>query len=976
MPLDNVYRGVTDDTAIPHSEILRRYGNKRQDMPAWRDRSTLGWWFLAMGGACLLFRPTGVPVIHFHFNGLPFDWVPPVLFLVGLVAMGPFWLLSRPTAIRVPFNLPIQSGQVDPTHHDPKGRPLPAAGTVFAGNEVKGTNRHGPWVWFTQDQQCQHSAFCGTTGAGKSSAILGVIANALIQGSGVFLMDGKADLKFFQQFIALTRVFNRGYDLRFLNFLNIDPDIAESFNTNTMNMFSMAPADDMYNLLVSLKSEMGKENRTFSDRGDSLAQSVINMLCWARDNRGLTVSIEDIQDYITNLDNVFRLALGCLKDGKEFDGDPGFQMHARSVLSYIGNFMSMADIAAYAGQVLNINVRALKYVSPELKSVEPPELDGSAKAELTKQHGFAIMSFDKAFKTITAGYHRVFGDPWGDITIEDTVKNRRVVLVALPSLGKAHSEVMALAKVMISNIRGMASRALGNKVYGMTSDLLKIGVTKANSPYLLCFDEAGTYMQSGMDEINKQVRSLNFATILGFQDIPGLERQDPAVAKSALGSANYIYFMRIQDPKETGGLAISMASQSYAAIVSSFVTESAFLRKKRVIDDKNQRVDRIDRVSFIDLQSQPPGGAHLIAEGRVVNIQLFYVEPLSLIIPERSLSSVRRLAGWAPPEPSTIVLETGRNEQLPKQSVRDMPSQTSSPREIGSAMPATTRARIVARATHSENTSRSTGLPGQKTATVTGKVDPIAPDTLRQNFSFGRPVPPGPRDDRLFGDDEISEPFDSNPPPSRRPDAHDISSLLPTDGMATSADPYNVWVQQLEASTESRLREEARMPELVREFSSYEGAIEVYHEFLHLMNVGMPLALSDDASIDLPAMLCGLVSLCGVRAQNRRDSRTPPYVPMSWMPGGHKDGPISDRDAREALGQHAPFSTLPAVVDDLDMSDLPAWGNDPLNPDDTGAALSRALRPQHDDPFDDDLPPLVRQERFGDDEQDGEHSPA
>lgn len=943
MPLDDSYRGISEENAIPHSQLLRRYGTAKQPLPFWRDRETLAIFLMMAGCSCLVFRPTGIPFIHYHLNGMPLDWLPPILVLFALVSALPFWLMTRPQKFVPPLDLPIQTGM---NVRGPDGKNQPAAGTVFLGNAVRGTNRQGPWVWITQDKQCQHSAYCGTTGAGKSSAFLGVVANALIQGSGIFLMDGKADLKFFQQFIALTRVFNRGYDLRFINFLNIDPNIAESFNTNTMNMFAAAPADDMYNLIVSLKSDMGKENRTFAERGESLAQSVISMLCWARDNRDLILSIEDVRDYIINLDNVFRLALGCLSDGKEFDGDPGFQMHAQSVLSYISQFMTMTDVVSYAYEVLNIDVRTLKYVSDEVRKTPIGELDGAAKSELTKQHGYAVMAFDKAFKTVSSGYFRVFGDQWGDVTIEDVIKNRRVVIIMLPSMGKAPSEVMALSKVMISNIRGMASRALGNKLYGLMSQLISNGPTKANSPFVLGFDEVGSYMQQGLDEINKQVRGLNFSTLMGFQDIPGLERHDAAVAKSALGSSNYIFFMRIQDPQNTGAMAQAMASKTYAAIVGSFQTEKAIVREKRSVDSKDLRLEQMERVTFPDLQSQPPGGAHLIAEGKVIRMQVFYVEPLSCIRPERMLSTVRRLAGWPPPDPSQVVLVTKDGH---------MPAKPRPPGHVPGDKPAGA-------------TPQNQGLPEKTTAGVMWRGQeanvPDLTSAIYQRFApnlntKGQGPFVAPRQPLFDGPDGDPDGWpDVLPPEGLDPNTR---PLLPANSGSSATDPYNIWVQQLEASAERRQSSEAQLPSLVAEFSSFQGPIEIIHEFMHLLNVGMPIALRDESSIDLPAMVCGLISLCGVRAQNRRDSRTPPYVPMSWLPGEHRDGPMSDRDFEEVVGSGDFFGALPPVSPATrDLETINPWTGVDRQPDSTADALLDALRPHLDDEmFGTDLDPLV-----------------
>ena len=59
----------------------------------------------------------------------------------------------------------------------------------------------------TAEDARQHIAIPGTTGAGKTTAIMSLLVNALAQGSGFVLVDGKADRDLFGKVFALGTPF-------------------------------------------------------------------------------------------------------------------------------------------------------------------------------------------------------------------------------------------------------------------------------------------------------------------------------------------------------------------------------------------------------------------------------------------------------------------------------------------------------------------------------------------------------------------------------------------------------------------------------------------------------------------------------------------------------------------------------------------------------------------------------------------------
>lgn len=832
--------GLSDDDIVPHSEIMRKYGNSRQERPPWRTRSDLAFFFFLIGVVLPGLRASGYPLLGFRFFDGAMAANLPIMPLVGILAFIPLWFLSKEKQKPLPFDTPIQEGGLDLVRKDIKTKKrLAPSGVVFLG-----TTEDGQQVWLSRERHAQHFSFFGTTGSGKTSAILGMIANALAQGSGVFVIDGKADSKFYRQIMAMARIFARESDVRYLNFLNVDPAIAESFNTNTMNMFSLAPADDIYNLLVSIKSSMGENNQTFSDRGDTIAMSVVQMLCWMRDYRGMQVSVADFREYIS-YDNVVRLSLGCLSNSKEVEGGDVFQSNARSLLAYLKSFVPLKDIVSYARYMLNIDVQRLKNIDDEVRKTVPEQVQMDRYGESIKQHGFAIMAFDRPLKTLMDAYGRIFSSRWGDVTIDDVVKNRRIVIAMLPTLAKATPEILSISKVMVSNIRNMASKGLGSRTFGNMKILTDELLVKTNSNFVLTFDEVGQYLQDGMDQLNMQVRSLSISIVIGAQDMVGFKRHSEATAMAMLGSTVYKMFMKIEDPDGTGKYATAMADKADAPMLNSFTTENGVLRAKKSKDGDNISFTTRDRVTFTALQAQETGQGTMVAEGKVVRMRVFYAEPLTNIRPEIMDVFVRRLGAWDPPTVDNILVEKDRETAIAVQSAPKAVLKPPLPVPPPPAPPA----------------SAKSALNSLKTRLFQGDPADTSGHAARTGPEFMAPL-----------DLRARMPLPSPPAPPK-----------------AGADAYKSFLSEIEAGSTARMRQDHGMKELAREICENRGPVDIYFEFISLIHHGVPIALDERTPIDLGTMFIGLVSLVGVRAHQRRDNRVPPYVPISWMPAHRFD---------------------------------------------------------------------------------------
>jgi len=189
---------------------------------------------------------------------------------------------KKPLGLRVPS----ESGLLDQNDLDPgTNKPRVGAGTYLMGNTRKGNHE----LWLSNDDVRRHMLILGTTGAGKTEFILSICANFLVQGSGISLVDGKADTKLYAQMYSLARLFGREGDMRVLNWMSGGKDIrgAQSHKfSNTINPFANGSSSMIANLVTSLisKTSDGGGGDMWQGRAISFVEALVRPLTYVRDN--------------------------------------------------------------------------------------------------------------------------------------------------------------------------------------------------------------------------------------------------------------------------------------------------------------------------------------------------------------------------------------------------------------------------------------------------------------------------------------------------------------------------------------------------------------------------------------------------------------------------------------------------------------------------------------------------------------------
>jgi intracellular multiplication protein IcmO len=560
----------------------------------------------------VLFAAAGVMVIEPASVHLI---VPGSLFYAALV-------LTR--RVKLPMRLPQSARTRDWNYPDPgrHRRPRRAAGTIYLGRDLSGKE-----LWISSDDARQHATIPGTTGAGKTTAILSFLANALTHASGFVLVDGKADSKLFKEVLALARRFGREDDVLHLNFL-VANGVKES---NTFNPFAVGNADAIREMVVSQLGEPGANdsNGVFRSRAVALMGAIVPVLVWIRDNKGISIDIERIRDAL-ELRVIWKLAVK-----KQFE----VRNRVTGKIDDISIEGIEEDIIyplkAHLGDIPGYDT-ALDY--DRQKSDEP-----------SKQHGFARFYFTATFTQLGVSLGHIFKVEQGDIDMRDVVLNRRILVVSLPALENSSDTLAGLGKIVVASLRGMMAQMLNTPSE-------KLG---SAAPFQVVLDELAYYATGDLDRMLAQGRSLNIMVWLAFQEVSGIVARLGEKTQTLLGNANLTIAMRQQDAKRTREWIEATAGQ--ASVTQATGYEGSDLGEYH--DTRDVAVRQVARVDWIDLQRLIEGEAIILFGGRRIYARLFHAK-----VDASGPARLSRPLALAPPDAERIKAERACIKRLRRPS--------------------------------------------------------------------------------------------------------------------------------------------------------------------------------------------------------------------------------------------------------------------------------------------------------------------
>jgi len=540
--------------------------------------------------------------------------------LVPLSVLYAAWVLTR--RVVLPLRLPQTANRLDYNYPNPKNRrPRMAAGILYIGRDYK----TGQELWLTNEDGRQHVAVPGTTGAGKTSALVSLCTNALAWGSGFIFVDGKADNRLYADILTLARKYGREDDVLALNFLVASGNKQSA----TFNPFAWGNADVIRELLVSQieanpNSDKGG-NHVFMARATALLGALTPALVWMRDNKGVPIDIDAIR-HATELQNIASLAIdrvfrrrdqatGAVTEIPVPDIDEALLYPLKSYLGETGGY---DPAMPYNGQ----------------KSDEP-----------AKQHSFVVMHFSATFTQLAVSLGHIFKHEIGDIDMRDVVLNRRILVVNLPTLENSGETTASLGRLVVASLRNMMAQTLGADLEGDYAEIVENKPHLAPTPFPVVFDEVGYYVVPGMDKMLAMGRGLGFMFYLGFQEIGGLRARIGDTMYSLLGNANLQILMRLQEGSETRKYVEQTAGDTHVTQASSFRATDL----GNFLEAPHAEIRQTSRVNWSDLRNLIEGEAIVVFGKERIYAKLFHAD-----IDARGPLRMNRPLMLCPPDPDML----------------------------------------------------------------------------------------------------------------------------------------------------------------------------------------------------------------------------------------------------------------------------------------------------------------------------------
>ena len=502
---------------------------------------------------------------------------------------------------KLPFRMPLFSGEKDYNDILPNGKPRLARGIYYFGNDIKSQDE----LWFSNDDMRTHVLIFGSTGSGKTQALMSIAYNALVQASGFIYVDGKGDNSLYSSVFAMVRSMGREDDLLLINFMTGARDIIgpqELRLSNTLNPFGTGSSSMLSNLVVSLmgSSKGGSgDSDMWKGRAIGFVESLMKVLVAMRDAGYILLDANTIRNYF-HLPKIETIVLDKLfpRDGME---SVSLENFPSVILEPLYNYV---------------------FTLPGFKK----ENKGKQVSQVFEQHGYITMQLVRIFTSLADTYGHILRIRLPEVDLSDVVLNRRILCVLLPALEKSPEELSNLGKIIIATLKSMMAAGLGDSVEGTYKDLIEKKPTTAETPYLCILDEYGYYAVEGFAVVPAQARSLGFSVVFAGQDLPAFQKASKEEALSIGANTNIKICMKLEDPLDTWDFFMKTAGESYVTHVDSFQVDQGSMLGTYA-DAKGARLEKRARVDLLDLKEQREGEAHFFFKSKIVRGRFFYANP-------------------------------------------------------------------------------------------------------------------------------------------------------------------------------------------------------------------------------------------------------------------------------------------------------------------------------------------------------------
>lgn len=536
---------------------------------------------------------------------------PALVYIVPLVALIVVaFHLSERRHRHLPMRLPAEAGIVD--FNDPKPQYKghnTARGMIFVGNSRDDGNQE---LWQARSDEVAHELVIGTTGAGKSVLLVGEVANYLAIGAGVIFADAKATPGLLWEVATLAFRVGREDDIAAINYMTGNRTITganPARTSNTCNPFVAGSADSWIQTLSSLIKEPDGQNAVFGERALAMVSALLYGLHALREAGHCDVGVTTIRDHLPIE------AFETLAFDPRIEYRPVARDAMRAYLKSLPGYRSPKD-----------RIKRDKAGAVQVDAEGNPLLEPHGE-QVNNQHGFAQMYFTRALSSLTDTYGHIYAGNLPEVDFVDAVRSRRILVVMLPALEKSPAELSNLGKINLAGLKDAISTGLGGWIEGAKADVLD-ALPSANplASKIIC-DEYGYMAVDGFAVVAAQARGLGFSATWAGQDWAGIKRGSEKEAEQIWSNTTLKKFGRLEDA-ETFNKLKTQVGEAIVGQAGGFSVDADGLSTYR--DTGDVRLEKRDRVDFVDLQRQNEGMIHITWRGEVIRANAFGAFPKTL----------------------------------------------------------------------------------------------------------------------------------------------------------------------------------------------------------------------------------------------------------------------------------------------------------------------------------------------------------
>jgi len=520
-----------------------------------------------------------------------------LIFVMGII----FFMISMTRRSILPFRIPQSAKVKDYNDPLPGGfKPRMSRGIYFFGNDLKTKEE----LWFSNEDMRTHVLIFGSTGSGKTEALISMSYNSLLQGSGFIYVDGKGDNSLYAKIFSMARSMGREDDLLLINFMTGARDIIgpqKQRISNTMNPFCSGSSSMLSQLVVSLMDSSGQsgDGDMWKGRAINFVEALMKVLVAMRDAGHILLDANSVRNYFS-LDRLEAMVLDkvFIRDGQEPIALESFpDVIIEPLCNYVFNLPGYNK-----------------------------ERKGKQVSQVLEQHGYITMQLVRVFSSLADTYGHILRVNLAEVDLKDVVLNRRILVVLLPALEKSPDELANLGKIIIASLRSMMASGLGDEVEGEYHELITRKPTNAPTPFLCILDEYGYYAVQGFAVVPAQARSLGFSVVFAGQDLPAFQKASKEEAASIGANTNIKICMKLEDPMETWEFFSKTAGEAYVTHVSGFQSDTRGVMNN-YMDNRGAQLEKRARIDLMDLKDQREGEMHIFFKSTIIRASTFYANP-------------------------------------------------------------------------------------------------------------------------------------------------------------------------------------------------------------------------------------------------------------------------------------------------------------------------------------------------------------